>query len=107
MVSNHLDGRMYRNSQRSCIIHVMHVGTDLYITSMISVWLITGKYVKDQSVSLNTIYLCMLGNGPFTALSATNHGTILQELCRTDKDFISVSEEVIPFHNFTFTVFMK
>jgi hypothetical protein len=37
----------------------------------------------------------LLGNGPFTAISATNHGTILQELSRTDKDFISVSEEVI------------
>ena len=78
---------------------------DLYIT--IPAWLVICKYIRDQFVYMNAIYLFTLGNGPFTALSATNHGTILQELCLTDKDFISVSEEVIAFHNFAFTVFMK
>lgn len=49
--------------------------------------------VYSNSTTLSTLF-SLLGNGPFTALSSTNHGTILQELCRTDKDFISVSEEV-------------
>ncbi|XP_046850055.1 poly [ADP-ribose] polymerase tankyrase-1-like isoform X2 [Xenia sp. Carnegie-2017] len=46
------------------------------------------KAVKERTVNMG------LGNGPFTAVSSTNHGTILQKLSRTDKDFISVSEEM-------------
>ena len=51
------------------------------------------KRLPWKTCSYFVVFNCQ-GNGPFTALSATNHGTILQELCRTDKDFISVSEEV-------------
>ena len=37
-------------------------------------------------------YILLAGHGPFTVASA--QGTILQELTRNDKDYVSVADEV-------------